>query len=154
LNARDEIGGCQQPQPPPFAPFRHLALRALWIATFASNTGCGSRTQRIAADQWNGTFRQTWRCTFARQASIGAFIGFERRLHPEGDQHSRYGDDRDRQHNVYVVAPVPAGLGEKPRHHYRCSAWPPPGSCLRFGPRVTATPARLGSGLPATAFAG
>lgn len=28
------------------------------------------------------------------------------------------------------------------------------GSCLRFGPRVTATPARLGSGLPATALAG
>jgi hypothetical protein len=27
------------------------------------------------------------------------------------------------------------------------------GSCLRFGPRVTATPARLGSGLPATALA-
>ena len=26
--------------------------------------------------------------------------------------------------------------------------------CLRFGPRVTATPARLGSGLPATALAG
>ena len=28
------------------------------------------------------------------------------------------------------------------------------GSCLRFGPRVAATPARLGSGLPATALAG
>jgi len=28
------------------------------------------------------------------------------------------------------------------------------GSCLRFGPRVTVTPARLGSGLPATALAG
>ena len=28
------------------------------------------------------------------------------------------------------------------------------GSCLRFGPRVTATPAKLGSGLPATALAG
>jgi hypothetical protein len=27
------------------------------------------------------------------------------------------------------------------------------GFCLRFGPRVTATPARLGSGLPATALA-
>lgn len=45
-------------------------------------------------------------------------------------------------------------LGLRDIHPFEVQSHAPHGSCLHFRPRVAATPARLGSDLPATALAG